>query len=605
MDDAELKDLVRREVRSQTLGMLARYTPLLAGALAFLLLIVLVPDAQQAGGGGPDAFAAAGAAEDEFAPPGAPEAGDALPGSTAGPEGTELLAGGTGAQGGAASPDGLSGPGGVSGPGGGASRPGGAPAQQGGASTGSTAGSSGAPRDAGVARNGTRCGRDVRQFSFTPYAPMCTPAFTGDNGGKTAHGVDAKTITLVARKTSDYDALAPAVGASSFEDSVADLRTLIDFFNTQYELYGRKVVLKTFDGQGSYASETAGQDQAGASADAQKAKDLGAFADLVPPAPAVYADALAARKIITFGLPTSVREAKANYPYKYQSLSAVPDLLARGVADMICQRMAKMRASFAGDAALREKERTFALIVPDTFGSAEGPNVLLDRVKRGCGISVQRYTYNANPAQGPSQAAQIASRLKADGVTTIVLAADAVFAPTMTRAAGQQEYKPEWVTMGPNTNAIARRMDAEQVAHMVFAHPWAPRSQPPAENDCRKIFKLANSNPRSTSLTIDAICKPLLQFFGALHAAGPQLTPATFGKGWFSQPASKGAGGFGLWSFGENMYSPDASFTLQYWRPGVTNPFDGGSGVPVSCNEPANVPLAQVRMGSGQLRCFG
>ena len=114
-----------------------------------------------------------------------------------------------------------------------------------GTSSSGGSGNAGSPSEPGVARNGTKCGPGVRQFTFSPYAPTCLAEFKGNNGGATSHGVDAKTITLAFRRTNDYDTAAPAVGASSQAAIEADLITLTNYFNSQYELYGRKVVVKT------------------------------------------------------------------------------------------------------------------------------------------------------------------------------------------------------------------------------------------------------------------------------------------------------------------------------------------------------------------------
>src|SRR5207253_3881253 len=64
------------------------------------------------------------------------------------------------------------------------------------------------------------------------------------------------------------------------DEYLSDLRAYVDIFNKNYELYGRHVVVKDYQPQGDNLEEDQGRNLAGAQADASKAKDLGAFADV-------------------------------------------------------------------------------------------------------------------------------------------------------------------------------------------------------------------------------------------------------------------------------------------------------------------------------------
>ena len=57
------------------------------------------------------------------------------------------------------------------------------------------------------------------------------------------------------------------------------MNTYINYFNKQYELYGRHVVLKPYKGQSDYIQEDQGNDAPQAQADAQNEAESGAFAD--------------------------------------------------------------------------------------------------------------------------------------------------------------------------------------------------------------------------------------------------------------------------------------------------------------------------------------
>lgn len=635
MESSEREGTGRPVQRGGAYNFRQTYLPLVLSVATVLLLVVAVPDQQQAGPStgaptgpivgaandlGQPSLAAPGGTGLETASPflasegatpfsasGATVAGDGSnPGTAAGTNSQTTT---TPGQPGQATPGAPAAPGTSAQPGT-TAQPGAAPAAPAPAASGGAAPASPSQPAAqsNVAVNGTTCGPGVRQFAFSAYAPMCVPKFTGDNGGATAHGVTGDTITFTLRNTSDYNTGAQAVGASGFNESLHDIELMVNFLNTQFELYGRKVVPLAFNGQGSYTAEVGGQDQAGANADAQTAFDLGAFADGLPPAPGVYGDALAARKVVSFGLPISLADARANFPYKYQSLTAVPDVASQGMADLICARFAGMPAEFAGDADLRLKpERTFAALLPAQGGDTGGNNVIFTRAKEKCGVEIARHTYDANPAAGSVQAAQLASRLKADGITTVVLFSNVVFSPVMTNAASQSGYNPEWIYPSASSNTVPRQMSAAAVRSMIFPYSWAPQIRPLAETEGGRLYKLAdpNGSPQSNNTTLNLITPILLEFYRAIQAAGPNLTPETFGQGWFSQPDSLPGGDYGVWTSGSAMYSPDSSYTLQVWDPNAANAFDGGQGAYRACNEPADILYLGAVPGSGQLKCLG
>jgi hypothetical protein len=210
------------------------------------------------------------------------------------------------------------------------------------APTGTTGGSgeSLAPLGSGVAITGVRCGPGVRQFGWSRYAPPCVPAFHGNNGGATAPGVTATTITLTyaLANTAQQQAIDSLAGAANFHQRayVADLETYIRFFNTQFELYGRHVVLKPFQAQGDYIAEDQGQDLGAAQADAVTAKDLGAFGDVTfsLTASEFYEQDLAATCGVHFAevVAYSINVAE----YENQAVSTVALMRAHGVTTVVC-----------------------------------------------------------------------------------------------------------------------------------------------------------------------------------------------------------------------------------------------------------------------------
>src|SRR5581483_7349837 len=157
------------------------------------------------------------------------------------------------------------------------------------------------------------------QVPGDPYSPPCL-TFSGDNGGGTSKGVTGSAITVTYRIPADNTAsvqqaiqqIAGKYNAARFSDTPDSItRTLNDlttYFNTKFQFYGRKIVLKQYDGQGQIGQELTDGGQAAAQSDAiHVAQGMGAFADisaLTQP----YAEALAAQKVMNFGAPYMSQE---------------------------------------------------------------------------------------------------------------------------------------------------------------------------------------------------------------------------------------------------------------------------------------------------------
>jgi hypothetical protein len=100
---------------------------------------------------------------------------------------------------------------------------------------------------------------------------------------------------------------------------------------------------------------------------------------------------------------------------------------------------------------------------------------------------------------------------------------------------------------------------------------------------------------------------PLLLFFDALQAAGPDLTPQTFEQGYFSLPNSIPNGSLGGWSFGKNSFDPPSDFRAIWWNPNAISAQDGKKGAWINCNN--GTPYYIANKGAGlpkhqQLNCF-
>ena len=132
---------------------------------------------------------------------------------------------------------------------------------------------------------------------------------TGTTAGPPTSGVTGTTITLDYRAASTpqlaelYALVPPAVIGTNTEE-VATLQAYINTFNKDFELYGRHVVLKAFQGKGDFIDEDLGEDQTQAEEDAVTvASTSKSFADVsLVDSSAVYSTDLAAQKVIASSL---------------------------------------------------------------------------------------------------------------------------------------------------------------------------------------------------------------------------------------------------------------------------------------------------------------
>ncbi|MHB1444447.1 MAG: type 1 periplasmic-binding domain-containing protein [Acidimicrobiales bacterium] len=580
MSQAEFETMLRRWL----LKMGGRYLPVLAAILAIALLIVFVPTTQPAsnsgvaagtiGSGGTSLSASAGSAGSP-----APAANSA----------SSTAQGQTGSASGSATS---------------------------GTSGGSVVSSGGAGSIGDVAKTGVHCGPGVRQFAWSDYAPACVPAFHGNNGGATGQGVTPSTITLTYRlanssQQSAVDALAGSANINQ-TDLVADMQTYINYFNTQFELYGRKVVLKTYQGQGDYLEEDQGQNLGATQADAVTAHDLGAFGDVTfaLEASEPYEQDLAQEHVVSFssvGMPQSFYQQFAPYEYSVEGPSGTVGL--QEASAVICDRLAGMPAIFAGDVTYHSQNRKFGIIYPQTPYYQEAVNTAMTRLA-ACGVKPKVIGYSINVSEYEQEAVTSVAEMKAAGVTTLLCACDPIYPILLTQAASQQNWYPEWFAISYGDPA-SRNYTQSEWSHSVAGGVQFPT---PSTTQAYQAYQLANpghqpaETPPSSPPYYYVAYYELMEVFAGLQAAGPDLTAASFERGEFSLPASiPGDPVGGRWIYGQNVFDPVASFSMVWWDPNAVSKFDGSKGAYQWCNGGQTYLVSDLAaLGSHrQLHCFG
>src|SRR5438270_4764971 len=329
------------------------------------------------------------------------------------------------------------------------------------AGTAGQAGAAGANGAAGAARvargaappgSAGACPERKQEVPGDTYSPPCV-AFSGSNGGATTRGVTGDTIAVAVRVTNDpgfQQALAQAAGAqlTDTEDDVKrTTNTLVDYFNSRFQFYGRKIKLVYFNGKGSALTELQGGGQEEAQADAINVSDqIKAFAELnggTEP----YSDALARRQVVNFGAPYLSREwLTQRRPYAW-SVATDCSIITESVSTWLLARLGRKPAAYAGGD-LKNKPRKYAVIAPENPWYQEcvdaGQKIL---AKQGEHTDL-RLTYKFDINSLSDQAANMVAKLKSDHITSVVLGVDPVLPVFLTAKAKEQTYQAEWLVTG-------------------------------------------------------------------------------------------------------------------------------------------------------------
>ncbi len=468
-----------------------------------------------------------------------------------------------------------------------------------GAPGGAAAGAAAPGIASGTAKSGVECAEGVRQVAWSKYAPTCVGAFTGDNGGDTAPGVTGDKIKVVvgfgnAAANSAIQSLAgPATpNDKEWADTIAKYAA---FFNTQYETYGREVVVETYQMKSDYVLADMGRDTAAAQADAQTSKNMGAFIDLTAltnTSSLPYGNALADLGVISWSFPLrTADDYQRRAPYMYNFL---PDgtKWARWATSLVCQRMAGMPAVHAGGAE-KGKPRKFGVIkvnIPEWKAAADLTSSMM---REECGVQPVEQTYEFDLGTFSQYGASMMSQMQSQGVTTILCVCDPLGPIFMTDSATSSEYFPEWLFH--NQGIVDSNYNPQQLANSFSNGPALP---PAAETEAFRVFRMAypGEDPPSRPY-FGWIYGIMLQVFGAVQMAGPDLNPATFASGMASLPASLPGGDYGPW-FGDSSlpfggtFTPWTSSQVTRWGADAPSPDGSSSGYWTPCPGPAYYPFS-------------
>lgn len=434
------------------------------------------------------------------------------------------------------------------------------------------------------------------------YAPPCVAPFDGDNGGATSAGVTDETIKVVYYVQNPGGLVEGAVtdtGADmDAQHRVETVEGYVDLYNAVFETYGRRVEVEVFPASGDAA------DTAAAQADAIAIAEKEPFAVLGGPdqASQVFADELAANDVICLegcavGLPASFLAERAPYVWM-----GAPELWAYQVAEGVAKLAGPGKAEMAGSPELREQDRVYAAVHYDTPDGLQRElhEQFTDRLASH-GVELETdVEFQLDPGRMQETVRTIVSRLKGDGVTTVIFAGDPLTPKALTEEATAQKYFPEWI-LGNNylvdTNQMARTFDPDQWSNgfgIVAAD--AASEELIAANQLYQ-WGYGTEPPSNVASVIEPGIRAL---FTGIHLAGPELTPTTFRDGLLRYPPSGGGPtrptvGWGNYDDLDNW--PGGDVTLVWWDPraeGVDEAGEQGKGMYRYANDGQRYGLGEI-----------
>jgi hypothetical protein len=464
--------------------------------------------------------------------------------------------------------------------------PGGAPAADAGATGGGPVASGG---DTGTVVTTPGCD----QIPGDPYSPPCVK-FTGKNSGASTQGVTATEITVAYRVLNErgfQQTLADLAGATLVDSPSSITKTvsaLADYFNQRFQLYGRKIKMAFYDGQGSNTTELLGGGRDKAEADAIKvAQEIHAFADLSATSEP-YAGALAKRKVIGFGTPYLSRawhEQRAPYAW---SLATDGSIVSEFAGEYAVKRLYDKPAVYAGGVGgdgrpLKDRPRNIATLAPENSWYQESVQNAQEVIQKGGKTPGFNRKYVLDLATMSDQATGIIAQMKERNITTILCGCDPIIPVFLSGVAARENYFPEFIITGTAlTDAdIVAQLWNQQFASHAFGVSSLTGFVPPTETIAYAAYKSVRQD--EPAFSVDVIYYQMYMLAIGLQGAGPNLTPATFEQGMFAYPPKLGP--FGLWKFGPGDFTAANDVREIYWDPNAVSTYNGKPGAYVGTSK--------------------
>lgn len=428
--------------------------------------------------------------------------------------------------------------------------------------------------------------------------PFCVRPFEDgdDNGGATSRGVTATSIKLVAilpspaRGEAQAQAAPPRSRADNSRTTWADMvHDHLHAYLPFYETWGRDIEVVLY--------ESTGADETAQRADAVAIVGEKPFAAINFDTYGldVLVSELAKAKILVHSYAASPRETQAQAPYRWGGND--PDAAAVNSAEVIGKQLAGKKAQYAGSDELRTKTRKFGLVkIKDLIDQALFEKTLTRYGGKSAKFATTSEYVGSGGTLGDAEQAQrdapvMVTRMKAAGVTTVVLFTDRAMNQALMEQATAQDWYPEWFMTGSgyyNLAVLAAALPEAQSEHAFGLSIFGPYFDVP---DDVAAFTGVNGAynwfwGEGVGTTSGVAGAGITWFLNGVHHAGPKLTPETFRQGLFAMPATGGARNnnplVGLTGYGRttglpyDAYIPGPADFVPFWMDPYTRGISPG-----------------------------
>ncbi|HEY4332336.1 MAG TPA: hypothetical protein VGM78_07195 [Ilumatobacteraceae bacterium] len=430
---------------------------------------------------------------------------------------------------------------------------------------------------------GSRCNTQTGKIAVPDFfAGECYAPFTGDNGGATAQGVTADTITIALYEGIPNDPIisyiTDAIKDNDTNAQVTDtVQGISNYFEAYYETYGRKVKIVPVVATGGAADDTA------ARADAVHiAEDIKPF--MVWGGPVLtnaFADELAAHNVMCISCtPSQPPDWMAQRDPNVWAITMGAEQGQQEVLEYIKQQLIGKNATHAGDQFVNSPRKFGYLYIDSSDTSKQLADAFTKTMSDNGAPLAQVVPYTLDPASIQQTATQAIAKFKAAGVTSIVFTGDPVSPRDFTAEATAQGYFPEWIignTTLVDTDAFARTYDQKQWAH-AFGFTTTAARLDPSISGYWSLYKWFNGVDPPAKDSIAVVAPNPAVFFAVLQGVGPNLTHDTWKQALFngaptpnaiSQP-SLSWGSHNIWQGVD--YDGIDDGTLIWWNPSATGP---------------------------------
>ncbi len=257
------------------------------------------------------------------------------------------------------------------------------------------------------------------------------------------------------------------------EAVIRTVEGMADYFNQNFQLYGRHIEMDIYNGVGGNVNELVGKGRAEAEADAQSVAGLNVFADLSATSEP-YTNALCNKGIIALGNPYLSRQYHDERGPCAWSLAVNGTEVAEFAAEFAAKRLAGGTADFAGGDA-QGRPRVIATLAPNNPWYQESVVVARQRYTELTGLEPgPNYQYLLDLGQLSNQASELIPKMKADGTTTVICGCDPILPVFLSGVAARENYFPEFIIAGTaltDTDIVGQLWNQEFAAHAFGVSP--------------------------------------------------------------------------------------------------------------------------------------